>query len=244
MTGGPFARAGSPLCSEYGEITLHHRFQHEQMVLDPAIEERLRESRKSIHVQELLKDYLLGLHEADAEIELRPGDPNWAAVDGFHRGRHIVWVFPKSAKVKVHNRVPGSTPGHYGPGVDLTARGEWSIVIKSDDDVAVLLRITGDAIRNADRQRVWPPGLTPGSRARLAASVARADSRLGIPKSKRFAVLMRDDFTCQYCGRSAPEVELQVDHRTPVSRGGSDAVDNLTTACADCNLGKSDRFVT
>jgi 5-methylcytosine-specific restriction endonuclease McrA len=55
---------------------------------------------------------------------------------------------------------------------------------------------------------------------------------------------MRDDFTCQYCGRSAPEVELHVDHRTPVSRGGSDVVENLTTACVECNVGKSDRFVT
>jgi hypothetical protein len=214
------------------------------MALDPGIEERLRESRKSVHVQELLKDYLLGLQEADAEIKLRPGDPNWGAIDGFHRGRHIVWVFPKSAKVKVHNRVPGSQPGHYGPGVDLTKRGEWSIVVKNDDDVAVLLRITADAIRNADNQRVWPSGLTPASRARLAAVVGRADGRTPIPKATRFAVLMRDGFTCEYCGRSAPTVQLHVDHRTPVSRGGSDAVDNLTTACADCNLGKSDRFVT
>jgi hypothetical protein len=84
--------------------------QQEQMALDQAIEERLRECRKSIHVQALLKDYLLGLQEADAAIELRSGDPNWAAVDAFHRGRHIVWVFPKSAKVKVHNRVPDSKP--------------------------------------------------------------------------------------------------------------------------------------
>jgi 5-methylcytosine-specific restriction endonuclease McrA len=110
--------------------------------------------------------------------------------------------------------------------------------------VAVLLRITADAIGNADGQRVWPPGLTPGSRARLADTVRRASGRRTIPKSKRFAVLMRDDYTCQYCGRSAPDVELHVDHRVPLSRGGSDAVANLATACIDCNLGKSNRFVT
>jgi hypothetical protein len=96
----------------------------EQTALSPAIEQRLSESRKSSHVRELLRDYILGLKEAYAEIELRPGDAKWAAVDGFHRGRHILWVFPKSAKVKVHNRVPDSKPGHYGPGVELTGLGD------------------------------------------------------------------------------------------------------------------------
>ncbi len=155
------------------------------------------------------------------EIELRPGDPSWGAVDGFHRGRHTVWVFPRSGKVKVHNRVPGSKTGHYGLDVDLTARGESSIVVKNDDDVAVLLRITADAISNAKGQRLMPHGLTTASRARRAATVRGPGGRTRIPQSNRFAVLMRDSFTCQYCGRSSPDVELRVDHRTPVSRGGS-----------------------
>jgi hypothetical protein len=54
----------------------------------------------------------------------------------------------------------------------------------------------------------------------------------------RYSVLQRDNFTCQYCGRSAPGVELNIDHRTPVSKGGSDEIDNLITSCAECNLGK------
>lgn len=48
----------------------------------------------------------------------------------------------------------------------------------------------------------------------------------------------RDHFTCVYCGRSAPEVVLHVDHVLPVSEGGTNDVGNLVTACADCNLGK------
>jgi len=56
----------------------------------------------------------------------------------------------------------------------------------------------------------------------------------------RFAVLKRDNFTCQYCGRKAPDVSLHVDHVIPRSRGGTDAMANLKTACADCNLGKYD----
>ena len=58
--------------------------------------------------------------------------------------------------------------------------------------------------------------------------------------SRRFAILKRDDFTCQYCGRWAPWVALEVDHIHPVRAGGNVSDDNLTTACSECNRGKSD----
>ena len=48
----------------------------------------------------------------------------------------------------------------------------------------------------------------------------------------------RDSFKCQYCGESAPEVILHVDHIHPVSKGGCNDIANLLTSCKDCNLGK------
>lgn len=62
-----------------------------------------------------------------------------------------------------------------------------------------------------------------------------------LSKRLRFEVFKRDSFKCQYCGRSAPEVLLHVDHITPVSKGGTNDILNLVTACADCNLGKGAR---
>ena len=56
----------------------------------------------------------------------------------------------------------------------------------------------------------------------------------------RFEILKRDSFTCQYCGRKAPNVILHVDHIIPVSKGGTNIKTNLVTACQDCNLGKTD----
>lgn len=67
--------------------------------------------------------------------------------------------------------------------------------------------------------------------------------RKSLPAQTRFSVLSRDRFTCRYCSRSAPEVELQIDHVKPVADGGSNELENLVTACADCNLGKSDKPV-
>lgn len=57
----------------------------------------------------------------------------------------------------------------------------------------------------------------------------------------RFEVFKRDSFTCQYCGRSAPDVVLQADHIHPVSKGGDDDAMNLVTSCWECNSGKSNR---
>lgn len=58
----------------------------------------------------------------------------------------------------------------------------------------------------------------------------------------RFRVLLRDNFTCVYCGRNPKEdgVKLEVDHIIPKSRGGTDDIDNLVTACWECNQGKKD----
>lgn len=63
-------------------------------------------------------------------------------------------------------------------------------------------------------------------------------ARKPLSKKRRFAILRRDDFTCQYCGRSSPEVQLHVDHVIPVAVGGTNRRQNLVTSCQDCNLGK------
>lgn len=56
--------------------------------------------------------------------------------------------------------------------------------------------------------------------------------------SIRFAVLTRDNFTCQYCGAKAPFVKLHVDHIVPRALDGSNDMGNLITACSECNIGK------
>lgn len=63
-------------------------------------------------------------------------------------------------------------------------------------------------------------------------------SRKPITKKTRFEVFKRDRFKCQYCGRTAPDVVLEVDHIQPVSKGGSNDILNLITSCKECNRGK------
>lgn len=56
----------------------------------------------------------------------------------------------------------------------------------------------------------------------------------------RFEILQRDNFTCQYCGKNTKEdkIKLEIDHKIPISKGGSNNPHNLITSCSECNRGK------
>jgi 5-methylcytosine-specific restriction endonuclease McrA len=56
-------------------------------------------------------------------------------------------------------------------------------------------------------------------------------------KITRKAVLARDSWTCQYCGRHAA-TGLTVDHVIPRSRGGQSVWENIVASCAPCNRKK------
>ncbi len=55
-------------------------------------------------------------------------------------------------------------------------------------------------------------------------------------------VLLRDRYTCQFCGRVSPSHELTLDHVIPRSRGGHTDWDNLVACCHTCNNLKGDRL--
>ena len=52
----------------------------------------------------------------------------------------------------------------------------------------------------------------------------------------------RDDYRCQFCGRTQHELRhrecLTRDHLIPLSRGGTNAWTNVLTACSSCNTRK------
>ncbi len=60
---------------------------------------------------------------------------------------------------------------------------------------------------------------------------------------KRIAsqIFSRDGYKCAYCGITGGK--LEVDHVVPISKGGSNDLSNLTTACQKCNRQKKDKSV-
>lgn len=75
-----------------------------------------------------------------------------------------------------------------------------------------------------------------------APSVVRLNYFVKVPRRARAslsrrAVLVRDNFECQYCGRAAENV----DHIVPRSRGGGHTWENVVAACRPCNARKENR---
>jgi len=52
-------------------------------------------------------------------------------------------------------------------------------------------------------------------------------------------VFKRDHYTCFYCGSVGGL--LEVDHKIPISRGGSNEISNLVTSCRHCNRQKRNK---
>ncbi|WP_423219633.1 HNH endonuclease [Bifidobacterium animalis] len=51
--------------------------------------------------------------------------------------------------------------------------------------------------------------------------------------------MKRDHYRCRLCGKTADQgARLEVDHITPVSKGGKSVLDNLWTLCFECSRGK------
>lgn len=70
------------------------------------------------------------------------------------------------------------------------------------------------------------------------ASGSLAKLKYGKSGMTRLEIFERDAFTCEYCGRKRPISRLEVDHKVPLFRGGTDDPGNLTTSCRSCNRKK------
>jgi 5-methylcytosine-specific restriction endonuclease McrA len=61
-------------------------------------------------------------------------------------------------------------------------------------------------------------------------------------KFSRQNVFLRDKHTCQYCTKTLPERELNLDHVVPRDRGGKMSWENIVTSCVPCNTRKANRL--
>jgi hypothetical protein len=60
-------------------------------------------------------------------------------------------------------------------------------------------------------------------------------------RENRVKVYERDDYKCKYCQKQLTRFTSTLDHVTPVARGGDNSLENLVTACLDCNSRKNVR---
>lgn len=91
------------------------------------------------------------------------------------------------------------------------------------------------------RQEGWQIEVRGDGQNRLISveKMAPRGVRKPINRKSRYAVLHRDNFHCQACGRGVDDnVKLEIDHIIPVDWGGETEISNLQTLCEECNAGK------
>lgn len=62
-----------------------------------------------------------------------------------------------------------------------------------------------------------------------------------IPVPSRKNIFLRDNFICQFCGKTFERSHLTIDHIMPKSRGGKITWENSATCCQKCNSKKGNR---
>ncbi|MBI3326718.1 MAG: HNH endonuclease [Nitrospinae bacterium] len=105
---------------------------------------------------------------------------------------------------------------------------------------AIIMVLTGKAesVEMSERVIRSPSRILPlPTVIRLMQFIKRSYSK-GISFSKK-NVFKRDNFTCQYCGKTGPD--LTIDHIIPRSLGGKTSWENVVVACQACNVRKGNR---
>jgi 5-methylcytosine-specific restriction endonuclease McrA len=127
-------------------------------------------------------------------------------------------------------------PGHHTKALVLNATMEPLAVVAARRALVLVMAGKADVVSvNGHRFRSQALDLAGPSVIRLRRFV-RVPYRRRAALSRR-GVFIRDGHLCQYCGRSAENV----DHVVPRSRGGGHEWENVVAACRRCNSRKKDR---
>lgn len=104
--------------------------------------------------------------------------------------------------------------------------------------LVLLLKGKAELIKPADGLKVlMVQGALPvPSVVRLMFYARRPPAKVRL---NRRSVLLRDNYTCQYCGYQG--VGLTIDHVIPKDQGGKTEWDNLVACCTRCNARKGNK---
>jgi len=91
-----------------------------------------------------------------------------------------------------------------------------------------------DAVLRSARAEYIPP------------SVVALNKYVKVPSRVPFSrlnILLRDDFSCQYCGSDLKLNEMTFDHVVPRAKGGLTNYTNIVSCCSKCNALKADKNI-
>ena len=128
-------------------------------------------------------------------------------------------------------------------------------ILLLNSDYRALKFVTWDrALKLMNREKVEVVSLWEGVSVHSASTSINLPSTLRlrshvrffryIPKFSKTLVKKRDNFECQYCGRTPGRNALTLDHVIPISRGGETSFENCVAACYKCNNQKNNKMLS
>jgi len=103
-----------------------------------------------------------------------------------------------------------------------------------------------DGSRSGPNNNAWKGGITTPERLRFLQRRRKVRKRAngGTHTFVQWEELKRQySHTCPSCGRCEPQVKLTEDHIIPISRGGTDNIDNIQPLCQSCNSTKYRKII-
>ena len=92
----------------------------------------------------------------------------------------------------------------------------------------------------------WKGGITDKKRKTFLEARRRAKKKesLGGHSQEEWENLKKEyGYKCLWCGRNETEIKLTQDHILPLSKGGTDNIDNIQPLCSVCNSRKKDKYI-
>lgn len=122
----------------------------------------------------------------------------------------------------------------------LNATYEPLNVVSLRRAVILLLKDKAEILESADQRIRSAKFSLPMPLVIRLVYYVRVPRQLKIPLTRR-TVMIRDNYTCQYCGAQPSKANLTIDHVIPKVRNGKTTWDNVVCACKPCNLRKGSK---